>query len=79
MEEYSSEEDLYYLKNEGFIGSFSYGIICFVFGILTESNSYVVVLIGGCIFAALTALMCLIIRNNYNKADKKEITKEDKK
>lgn len=60
-------------------GSFSYGIICFVFGILTESNSYVVVLIGGCIFAALTALMCLIIRNNYNKADKKEITKEDKK
>lgn len=60
-------------------GSLAYGLVCFIFGALTETNSYVVVLIGGCIFATLITLICLIIRNDYNNADKKEIKKEDKK
>lgn len=61
------------------IGSLSYGLICFIFGLLSDSSSYVVVLIGGCIFAALICLICLIIRNDYNKAEKKPIEKQEEK
>lgn len=59
------------------LGSVSYGLICFIFGLLTENYTYTVVLIGGCIFAILICLISLIIRKDYNKADKTIKEKED--
>ncbi|MDO5440294.1 MAG: MFS transporter [Erysipelotrichaceae bacterium] len=51
-------------------GSASYGIICVLFGFLSESFSYISILIGGSIFALFLVTVSLIIRKDFYKADK---------
>lgn len=59
------------------LGSLSYGVVCTIFGVLTNSYSYIVVMIGGCVFALLIVLICLIIRSDFNKCKLKEIKNHD--
>lgn len=51
-------------------GSASYGIVCALFGVLSDSYSYLAILIGGSIFSLFLVLTTLIIRKDFNKADK---------
>ena len=50
-------------------GSASYGVVCAVFGILSESISYKVVLIGGFIFALCLTFACIHINKDFKKGD----------
>lgn len=58
-------------------GSLSYALVCTLFGALTNNGSYVVVLIGGCAFALLITLVCIIIRKDFRKAVDKPIIEEE--
>lgn len=57
-------------------GSISYGLICALFGVLSEKFSYISILIGGSIFALFIVAMTLIIRKDFNKADKHPVEVE---
>ena len=59
-------------------GSFSYGLVCAIFGILTQNHSYKIVIIGGIIFSFLTAMITLRIRSNYKLYDKRDLESVNK-
>lgn len=50
------------------LGSFSYGVVCALFGVLTNNSSYVIVLIGGSIFSFILTLVTIIIRKHFSEA-----------
>lgn len=58
-------------------GSFSYGIVCMAFGVLTENYSYPAVIFGGFSFALLLTFASLLIRNSFKKIDKVEVVYEN--
>lgn len=47
------------------IGTLTYGTICVVFGLLTDSHGFISVLIGGCIFCLFIVIMVLLIRGDF--------------
>lgn len=60
------------------LGSFSYGVVCALFGVLTNNYTYVVVLIGGSVFAFVLTLTALITRKHFNDACPNPIKIEEK-
>lgn len=58
-------------------GSFSYGIVCMAFGVLTENYSYPAVIFGGFVFALLLTFASFLIRKSFTKIKKVNITSEN--
>ena len=54
------------------MGSFSYGVVCYVFGILSEIHSYRIITLFGLIFALGVLSSSLIIKKEYDSIDYKE-------
>lgn len=60
-------------------GSVSYGLVCALFGFLTDSYSYLAVLIGGSIFALILVIITFVIRKDFYQAEKHPVEEEDLK
>lgn len=58
-------------------GSFSYGIVCAVFGVLSNNYSYKIVLLGGFVFALFITFVTIQTRRDFKKC-KVEVVKEEK-
>ena len=62
------------------IGSISYGVMCAVFGYISEKTSYLSVIIGGLIFSFFVFLLGFLINKHFKKIntnDTKELEKEE--
>lgn len=60
-------------------GSFAYGIICIIFGYLTNRFSYISVIIGGIIFSSILTIFCYLIDIKYRKLNVETIDIEEEK
>ena len=51
-------------------GSASYGIVCALFGVLSDKFGYSAILVGGSVFVLCVIFTTIVIRRDFNKADK---------